>query len=115
MIKGCFGDGPFSFAGEHYTITDHDGLPKPIQRPLPPLFIGGGGKRRADAGRARGRHRRRSAADARERIGQGGRRSDPRSITVAATEEKLGWVRDAAGDRFDDLEINVYPSGRRRS
>ena len=38
-------------------------------------------------------------------------RSDPRSITVAATEEKLGWIREAAGDRFDDLEINTYPSG----
>ena len=45
VIKGCFGEGPFSFAGEHYTITNHDGLPKPVQRPMPPLFIGGGGKR----------------------------------------------------------------------
>jgi len=25
--------------------------------------------------------------------------------------EKLGWVRDAAGDRFDGLELNAYPSG----
>ena len=45
VIKGCFADGPFSFAGEHYTITGHDGLPKPVQRPQPPLFIGGGGRR----------------------------------------------------------------------
>ena len=45
MLKGCFADGPFSFAGEHYTITDHDGQPKPVQQPHPPLFIGGGGER----------------------------------------------------------------------
>jgi hypothetical protein len=32
-------------------------------------------------------------------------------MTVAATIEKLGWVREAAGDRFDDLELNVYPTG----
>jgi hypothetical protein len=38
-------------------------------------------------------------------------RSDPRSITIAATEEKLGWVREAAGDRFGSLELNVYPTG----
>ena len=38
-------------------------------------------------------------------------RSDPRSITIAATEEKLRWVREAAGDRFDALELNVYPTG----
>ena len=45
VIKGCFAEGPFSFAGEHYTITNHEGLPKPVQKPRPPLFIGGGGKR----------------------------------------------------------------------
>ena len=27
VINGAMGDGPFSFAGEHYTITDYDGLP----------------------------------------------------------------------------------------
>ena len=30
---------------------------------------------------------------------------------MAGTAEKIGWVREAAGDRFDDLELNVYPSG----
>lgn len=29
---------------------------------------------------------------------------------MAATAEKIGWVRDAAGDRMDDIEINIYPS-----
>ena len=45
VIKGAMADGPFSFAGEHYTITDYDGLPKPVQRPHPPILIGGGGRR----------------------------------------------------------------------
>ena len=45
VIKGVMGPGPFSFAGEHYTITDYDGLPKPVQAPCPPILIGGGGKR----------------------------------------------------------------------
>ena len=45
MLKGFFGDEPFSFAGEHYTITELDGWPKPVQRPHPPFMIGGGGKR----------------------------------------------------------------------
>ena len=44
-----------------------------------------------------------------------GQRADPRSITLAATEEKIGWVREAAGDRFDELEFNVYPSRGRSS
>jgi probable F420-dependent oxidoreductase len=107
VIKGCFGEGPFSFAGEHYTITNHDGLPKPIQKPMPPLFIGGGGRRLLTL-----------AAREADIVGLAPRAlsgadvtRDLRSMTVAATIEKLGWVREAAGDRFDDLEFNIYPSG----
>jgi hypothetical protein len=36
---------------------------------------------------------------------------DPHSLTLAAAEEKVGWVQAAAGDRFDRLELNTYPSG----
>ena len=36
---------------------------------------------------------------------------DTRSITFAATEEKIGWVRAAAGERFDEIELNTYPTG----
>ena len=43
ILKGLFADGPFSFGGEHYTITELDGQPKPVQRPHPPFVIGGGG------------------------------------------------------------------------
>jgi probable F420-dependent oxidoreductase len=104
VIKGCFREGAFSFTGEHYTINDYDAHPKPVQRPHPPFFIGGGGRRTLElAGREA------------EIVGLAPRilseqRGDPSSITWAATEEKLEWVRAAAGDRFDDLEFNVYPS-----
>lgn len=36
----------FSYAGEHYTLVDSPALPKPVQRPGPPIIIGGAGKRR---------------------------------------------------------------------
>jgi F420-dependent oxidoreductase-like protein len=36
----------FSFAGAHYTVTDSPGLPKPAQRPRPPVIVGGAGRRR---------------------------------------------------------------------
>ena len=36
----------FSFSGRHYTVTDSPGLPKPAQRPRPPVLIGGSGPRR---------------------------------------------------------------------
>ena len=102
--RAASASGPFSFAGEHYTITDYDGQPKPVQQPHPPFFIGGGGRRTLTL-----------AAREADIVGLAPRtlkeqRGDPRSLTWAATEEKIGWVREAAGDRFDDLVFNVYPS-----
>ena len=104
VLKGCFAEGPFSFAGEHYTIADYDAGPKPVQRPHPPFMIGGGGRRVLTL-----------AAQEADIVGLaprtlGKRRVDPRSITFEATLEKIGWVREAAGDRFDALTFNVYPS-----
>jgi probable F420-dependent oxidoreductase len=90
VLKGCFGDGPFSFAGEHYTINDHDGYPKPVQRPHPPLFIGGGGRRTLTLA---GREADIVGLAPRVVAGQG---PDPASLTFAATQEKIGF--------------NVYPS-----
>jgi F420-dependent oxidoreductase-like protein len=43
----------FSHAGAHYTLTDSPALPKPVQRPRPPVLIGGTGKRRTPALAAR--------------------------------------------------------------
>lgn len=43
----------FSHAGEHYTLADSPALPKPAQRPGPPVLIGGHGKRRTPALAAR--------------------------------------------------------------
>jgi F420-dependent oxidoreductase-like protein len=41
VITGAWGAGPFSFHGEHYALDDLDAQPKPVQRPHPPLIIGG--------------------------------------------------------------------------
>ncbi len=43
----------FSFSGRHYRLTDSPALPKPLQRPHPPLVIGGHGARRTPALAAR--------------------------------------------------------------
>jgi alkanesulfonate monooxygenase len=39
----------FDFSGAHFTLTDSPALPKPVQRPGPPVIIGGSGKRRTPA------------------------------------------------------------------
>jgi probable F420-dependent oxidoreductase len=109
VLKGCFGDEKFSFAGEHYTITDYDAPPKPVQRPHPPIFIGGGGRRLLTLAA-----REAQIVGLAPRLGrdaQGAPALEASSITLAATEEKIGWVRAAAGERFDQIELNTYPTG----
>jgi len=39
VLRGCWTDGPFSFAGQHYRLEGIDPVPKPIQRPHPPLWM----------------------------------------------------------------------------
>jgi probable F420-dependent oxidoreductase len=105
VLKGLFSGKPFSFAGEHYTITEYAAEPVPVQRPHPPFFIGGGGRRTLTlAGREA------DIVGLAPRIAAGGR-LDAASLTLAATREKIRWVQDAAGERFPGLEFNIYPSG----
>jgi F420-dependent oxidoreductase-like protein len=53
IVLGNWGDGPFEFEGAHYTLSALDAEPKPIQRPHPPLIIGGSGGARSVALAAR--------------------------------------------------------------
>ena len=107
IVKGCFAEGTFSHSGKHYTVTGHDGVIEPVQRPHPPIFIGGGGKRLLTlAGREA------QIIGLAPRLVQGATpQLEAASITAAATEEKIGWIRAAAGDRFEEIELNTYTSG----
>jgi alkanesulfonate monooxygenase SsuD/methylene tetrahydromethanopterin reductase-like flavin-dependent oxidoreductase (luciferase family) len=53
VVTGQWADGPFSFEGRHYAIKELDALPKPVQRPRPPLIVGGRGGPRSLALAAR--------------------------------------------------------------
>ena len=47
VVRGLWtAEGPYSFAGKHYTVTDSPALPKPAQQPGPPIVMGGFGAKR---------------------------------------------------------------------
>ncbi|WP_113702217.1 LLM class F420-dependent oxidoreductase [Nonomuraea lactucae] len=47
IIRGLWtAEGPYSFEGRHYRLADSPALPKPVQRPHPPIIIGGFGAKR---------------------------------------------------------------------
>ncbi len=103
VLRGLWGDGPFSFDGEHYTITEMTGHPTPVQSGGPPVIVGGGGKRVLSTAA-----RLADIVGVNPNVGEG--KVGPEAIasmSADATEEKLGWVRAAAGDRFDDIEISI--------
>jgi probable F420-dependent oxidoreductase len=103
IIKRAMNEGAFSFSGKHYTISNYDGLPKPIQRPCPPILIGGGGKRVLSF-----------AAREADIIGINGTMTAGvvgpdaiSSMTADAVEEKVSIVRSAAGPRLANIEMNI--------
>jgi probable F420-dependent oxidoreductase len=102
IIKGHFTPGPFSFTGQHYTVSGLDGLPKPVQ-PHIPILVGGGGKRVLSI-----------AAREADIVGINGTMAagaiGPEalaSMTPDAVDEKVAIVKLAAGPRFESLEMNV--------
>jgi probable F420-dependent oxidoreductase len=105
VLTGFFADGAFTFAGDFYTVADLDGQPKPAQRPRPPILVGGGGKRILSLAARE--------ADIVSLIprarpeGRGQESADWSTATEAVTYQKLEWIREAAGDRFARLELNV--------
>lgn len=103
VIRGCMAPGPFSFSGEHYTISDYDGLPKPVQGPCPPILIGGGGPRVL---RFAARHADIVGINATLTSGAvDGSTFD--SMSADAVDAKHAIVVEAAGERMSDIEMNV--------
>jgi len=103
VITGLLGsEEPFSFSGKHYTITDHTLLPRPVQRPRPPLILGGGGRRVLTIA---GQWADIVSINVDLRAGTGGVEAAP-NASPDATRRKIAWVKEAAGKRFDDVELN---------
>jgi probable F420-dependent oxidoreductase len=104
VLRGLWGDGPFSFSGDHYEITGLEGTPKPYRPGGPPILVGGGAPRLL-----------RWAGATADIVGVNASIHSGEIDEAAAhdaladrIDEKVGWVREGAGDRFDDLELNAW-------
>ena len=109
VIKGLFGSEPFDFTGEHYAVRALDGLPKPVQHPHPPLYVGAGSPRVL---RIAGREADIVGINARLRAVELGAHA-VRDLSVERVAEKVGWAREgavAAGrdPRALELEMNHW-------
>jgi probable F420-dependent oxidoreductase len=100
IIKGSFADGPFTFSGKHYTITNLEAWPKPVQRPHPPIVIGASGRRMLSLAA-------REANIISLFVPSPGSQPQIAEGSSAAVAQRIEWVREAAADRFDELEFNI--------
>ena len=103
IIKALLSGTEVTVTGEHYRVTGHTIHPRPVQRPHPPIVIGGNGPRLL-------------ALAAREAdivnltgvtFARGGTALDMSGWKVAGVDERLRVVREAAGARLDRLEVSA--------
>jgi probable F420-dependent oxidoreductase len=102
IISGLFTEGSVTFAGQHYTITNLDGLPKPIQRPHPPILVGGGGPRMLSLAA-----REANIVSILPRMLPAGGAFRMEESTAEAVATKVALLQRLAGARFAELELNV--------
>ncbi|TMF35908.1 MAG: TIGR03621 family F420-dependent LLM class oxidoreductase [Chloroflexi bacterium] len=101
IIKKFFGGGEFSFTGKHYSIKGLEGAPSPVQKPHPPILLGGGGRKMLSLAA-----REANIVHVNYNLNEG--RINPKLVQTGmaeATDEKLAWIKEAAGDRFDAIEL----------
>ncbi len=103
FVRAHMSGEPLDWEGPHVSVHGYAGRPLPVQRPCPPLMIGGGGRRvlslaAREADIVSFNFNNRSGVLGADGILSG---------TADATQEKVGWVRHAAGPRFAELELEI--------
>jgi probable F420-dependent oxidoreductase len=106
VLKGLLAGEAVMLTGKHYRIDGLETFPRPVQRPRPPILVGAGSRRM---------------------LGIAGREADivgilPKALPDGTISEalserspetiarKVGWVREAAGARFPEVELSMIIS-----
>lgn len=103
LLKELFSGGSATFSGRSYTLNGFEVFPKPLQRPHPPLLLSGGGKRMLSLAA-----REANSIALNPRVAPDGNSIDMADATVEATAQQIAWIREAAGDRFAEIELGNF-------
>jgi probable F420-dependent oxidoreductase len=108
IVKALLERDSVTYDGKYFQITDMPGVPRPVQRPRPPVMIGASRKRMLSI-----------AVKEADIVGMN--LNSGVKGTASAMDELVAWVRDTAGSDLDRLEINnivgtlVVADGDRRA
>lgn len=92
LIKPLLAGEQVRATGPHYAAAGAQISPRPAQQPRPPILVAGSGKRL---------------------LALAAREADIVALGIApdadeaSVLEKIGWLREAAGDRFGEIELNI--------
>jgi probable F420-dependent oxidoreductase len=103
LLRSSAGDGLVNMLGDQVYAVGYEALPKPLQKPLPPIMIGGGAKRVLGIAGREADIVSLNFDNSSGRIGPEGVASG----TAEGTQQKLDWIRAGAGARFDDIELEI--------
>jgi probable F420-dependent oxidoreductase len=101
IVKKFFTGERFSFSGKFYSINGLEGLPRPVQKPHPPILLGGGGRKMLSLAA-----READIVHINYNLNEG--RINAKLVRTgvgAATDEKLTWITEAAGERLESIEL----------
>ncbi len=101
--KAYTSDAPLEINNSSIAWQEFDGLPKSITKPHPPIMIGGGSPRVL---RLAGREANIVSFNFNNRQGIIGPDGIATS-TAEETEKKLNWIKEGAGSRFDEIELEI--------
>jgi probable F420-dependent oxidoreductase len=102
VMKGLWAGGPFSFEGAHYTLRHLEQDPRPVQLPGPRLMLGGGGPKMLGLAA-----READVINLTMRVKADGSGPDTADSGPDAFRKKIDIVREAAGDRFGQIELGT--------
>ncbi len=101
IMKSLWSTGAATYEGEYYRITGATGYPEPVQRPHPPVIIGGGGQRVLGIAA-----READIVGVNPSLAAGYIGPEVLETTTADYyHQRLDWIRRAAGNRFEELEL----------
>lgn len=103
LVKAHFAGEQLDLSGKHVRVSGYAGVPLPVQRPRPPIMIGGGARRVLTLA---GREADIVSLNFDNSSGRLGPGSVQRS-TAEETDRKIGWIREGAGGRFPEIEIEI--------